>query len=128
MKSLTIYKRVAKLLCHPIYPSRSHLLEDLDGLTVEERATKEIEALEAKVSALKGMITQETNRQSQEVENDWEGRRLDIVPGDLLIDLVYKRYGVRFHKGRGDGIELAKMMQDCEIAPELQSLIGNIGT
>ena len=128
LKSLTIFKRVAKLLCQPIYPSRSYLLEDLDGLTVEEKASEEIEVLEAKVSALKGVITQETNRQSQEVENDWEGRRLDIVPGDLLIDLVYKRYGVRFHKRRGDGIELAKMMQDREIAPELQSLIGNIGT
>ena len=127
LKKMTIFKRVTKRLCRPLYPNRSRVLEDLDGKTVEEKTIEEIEALEAKVDELKSTIADEIERQSQEVETLWNERPQDIVPGDLLIDMVYKNYGVRFHKERGDGVNIARMMTKSEIGPELEELINSIG-
>ena len=51
-----------------------------------------------------------------------------MIPGDWLIDKTYSRYGLRFRKERGDGVELARMMTEAEIGPELHGLIRTIGT
>ena len=127
LKKLTIFKRVASILCQPLYPSRSKKMEDIDGMSIEEKITAEIAAWEGKLYELKGSITEVTRRQSEEVDKVWESRHLDIVPGDLLIDRVYQNYGVRFHKSRGDGTKLAMMMKSHEIDPEIRKLITSIG-
>ena len=128
LKQITIFKRVAKSLCRPLYPNRKHQLECMDGKTVEEKITEQIEAWETKVSKLRCAIDEETEKQTQEVENCWEEHKLDIVPGDLLIDMVYRHYEVRFRKEHGDGVELARMMTKDDIDPELEKLIKSIGT
>ena len=128
LREAAIFKRVAKILCQPLYPQRIQRSEDIDARTADEMVTEQIEEWEAKVIELKSAIGKETKRQSLEVERDWDQRRLDMVPGDSLIDMVYKRYGVRFHKERGDGVDLARMMTKDDICQEIAELIQAIGT
>ena len=128
LKEMTIFKRVAKVMLRPLYPNRSQVLENIDGQTVEEKTVAEIEFLKTKVAELESSITEVIARQTQEVENLWKEQRRDIVPGDLLIDMVYQHYGVRFHKERSDGVEIAEMMTKDEIGLELEKLINSIGT
>ena len=127
LKNLTILKRVATILCQPLYPSRSQKMEDMNGMSIEDKVAAQIAAWEGKICELKGSIAEVTRRQSKEVNRVWESGRLDIVPGDLLIDRVYRNYGVRFHKNRGDGIRLAMMMESHEIDPKIRELIKSIG-
>ena len=127
LKKITIFKRVSKSLCQPLYPKRSHQVESIDDKTVEKKITEQIEVWETKVSELRGAINEETERQTQKVESCWDEHRLDIVPGDLLIDIVYRHYKVRFRKEHGDGVELARMMTKDDIGPELAKLIRSIG-
>ena len=128
LKEAAIFKRVAKILCQPLYPRLIQRSEDIDGRTADERVSEQIGEWEAKVIELKSAIAEETKRQAIEVERDWDRRSLDMVPGDSLIDMVYKHYGVRFHKDRGDGVDLARMMTKDDICQEIAELIQSIGT
>ena len=127
LKKLTIFKRVASILCQPLYPGRSQKMEDINGMSIEDKVAVEIAAWESKICELKGSIAEVTKQQSEEVDKVWNRGRLDIVPGDLLIDKVYRNYGVRFHKNRDDGVRLAMMMKSNEIDPEIRELIKSIG-
>ena len=98
----------------------------MDGGTVEEKILSQLNAWEHTIARLRGEIEQETEKQKQRIENYWQTRKLDIVPGDLLIDRVYRHYGVRFHKTKGDGVELARLMNATEIGHELREMIKSI--
>ena len=128
LKKVTIAKRVAKTVYQPLYPDRSQWLENIGDESIEERMTEHLEAWEARVGELKRKVAAETERHSKEVETQWQEHKLDIVSGDLLIDMVLSHYGLRFRKNRGDGVELAKRMGREEIGPELERLIISIGT
>ena len=128
LKNIAIFKRVAKRICRPLYPSQTQQPRDVGSKTTVERVTEQLEAWESELSELKSAIAGETKRQSEEVERRWREEKLEIVPGDWLIDMVYRYYEVRFHKERGDGVELAKMMTKDEIGSELEMFIRNIGT
>ena len=128
LKNIAIFNRVAKRICRPLYPSQTQQLRDGDSRTTEERVTEQVEAWETDLSELRSAIGEETRRQTEEVERRWKEQKLEIVPGDWLIDMVYRHYEVRFRKERGDGVELAKMMTKDEIGSELEVLIKNIGT
>ena len=80
------------------------MFEDMEGKTIENKIAEDIIVFESKVTAVKTAIAEEVERQYSEVSTYWEDKRLDIVPGDLLIDMVYRRYGVRFYKERADVI------------------------
>ena len=128
LKNLTIFKRVAKIICKPLYPNRSRLLEDIGEMTIQEKASAEIGVLETKLTDLKTSIADVTEKESEKVQSRWKEHRLDMVPGDLLIDGVYRRYGVRFHKERGEGAQIAGLMTREEIGTELTELIESIVT
>ena len=128
LKDVAIFKRVAKRICRPLYPTQSRKSDYGDSKTPEERVTEQVEVWAAEVCDLKSAIATETKKQTQEVEGRWNEHKLEIVPGDWLIDMVYRHYAVRFRKERGDGVDLAKLMTKDEIGSELGVLINNIGT
>ena len=128
LRNFAIFKRMAKTMLQPLYPRRVEPSSLVEGNGPEQIVGDEINVWESRVSELKDSITEEARRQSQEVAEKWEERKLDIVPGDLLIDMVYRNYGVRFRKDRRDGVELAKMMIKDEIGSELVGLLRRIVT
>ena len=56
------------------------------------------------------------------VSQSWQSRQLMIVPGDILLDRVFLRFGVRFKK-RVDGPRLASLMGKKEIDGEIVTII-----
>ena len=126
LQNLAIFKRIAKAMLRPLYPEPTREFDEND--IPEEIVADQIKSWENRVAQLKGAIDSETIRQSEEVAKQWKSRKLDIVPGDSLIDRVYARFGLRFRKERGDGVELARRMTRDEIGSELQGLIRAIGT
>jgi hypothetical protein len=57
-----------------------------------------------------------------EVEKEWDGRKLEIVPGSALLDEVYKKFGFRYDKMR-DGIAVASLLSPDKIDQELVTVI-----
>ena len=128
LKGIAIFKRVAKKICRPLYPAQSRQSHYNDDKTPEERVAEQVEVWATEVADLKSTIASETKKQTEEVERRWNEHKLEIVPGDWLIDMVYRHYSVRFRKERGDGVDLAKLMTKDEIGSEVEVLIKNIGT
>ena len=126
LKKITILKRVAKTVCHPLYPERSRWLEEIEDKTVEEKIAEQIDRWESRLDELKCLIATETERQRKEVDDQWHDHKLDIVEGDLLIDMVFRNYNLRFLKQRDDGVELARRMSEEQIDPEIKKLIRRI--
>ncbi|MYA01804.1 MAG: AAA family ATPase [Chloroflexi bacterium] len=126
LRSVAVAKRVTKLLCKPIYPSGGEAFESADGRSVESKVREEIDRLEEGISSRRDAVVEQIDRITEEVEDQWLRRRLDIVPGDLLIDLVFRRFGVRFWKRKGDSARLAEFMEAEDIAPEIASFIREV--
>ena len=63
--------------------------------------------------------------QSASIEEAWPNKKLDLVPGDILLDMVCKRFGTRFRKTI-DGEKLARLVPDQEIPLEIRSIIRDI--
>ena len=126
LKKITILKRVTRIVCHPLYPERSRWWEKVGDKTVEERINEQFENWDSKLRESKNSIISETERQTAEVEAQWNDRKLDLVEGELLLDALFNNYGLQFRKLGGDGAELAKRMTKEEIGPDLEKLIKNI--
>ena len=60
--------------------------------------------------------------QTRLVNDSWDQRKFDYVQGDVLLDCVCQRFGVRFKKGN-DGPRLASLMQKHEMDTQIRELI-----
>ncbi|MEH1852415.1 MAG: AAA family ATPase [Nostoc sp.] len=94
MKQLAIDKRVIKLACKPIYPELKVIFEDIQESTVD-KVTQSIQKMIDQLESDKKNLENIYNSKSSELESFWKDRKLDIVPGDLLLDEVCKAYNVR---------------------------------
>ena len=94
--------------------------------TVSERVLNEIQRLTEILELDKQKVESTFEKISEDVEKQWKSNKLSIVPGDLLIDMVCKEYGVRFKKEK-DGSRLASFMKKDEIDTEIKNIIREIG-
>jgi putative ATP-dependent endonuclease of OLD family len=127
LKQIAIDKRVAKVLCRPVYPSARRLFEESQEMTIMDRLTDEIKQQIEQLEEARSRVQDVYKEQAECVESAWHSSRLDIVPGDLLLDLVCKEYGVRFKKDR-DGARLAALMNEDEVSEEIKEVIHEIGS
>jgi putative ATP-dependent endonuclease of OLD family len=56
------------------------------------------------------------------IEHDWPRSKLNLVHGDLLLDIVCRRFGTRFEKV-SDSAKLAALLSPSEIEHDLGSII-----
>lgn len=127
LKQIAIDKRVAKHICSPVYPSRTHLFDDRDGTTILHRASREIDRMIAQLEEAKSRADSIVEQQSEEINNAWQRNKLSLVPGDVLLDMVFQQYNLRFRKER-DSSRLAALMTENEIASEIKQIIREIGS
>jgi putative ATP-dependent endonuclease of OLD family len=73
--------------------------------------------IQERINAAIGSLTQrlkevETDRASivANIEESWPANALDDVPGARLLELVFRRFGVRFSKDKGDTERLARYL------------------
>lgn len=122
LKDTAIWKRVTKKLCASLHFN----LDWLKEIETKERAKESLE------NEIKNLIEELGNRESgimrvlteveSEIESKWEQKKQEIVPGSLLLDTLFKEYGMRYKKKR-DGPLIASLMLRTEIEPEIRVLI-----
>jgi putative ATP-dependent endonuclease of the OLD family len=66
-------------------------------------------------------------RHTESADSEWNSSKLNVVPGDLVLDAVCEKHGVRFKKER-DAVRLAALMRDSEIDDEMKRIIRELGT
>jgi hypothetical protein len=62
---------------------------------------------------------------NEELERRWDKDKRKLVPGAVLLDELFKTYGLRFVKLR-DGPGLAAKLDVSDINLELQSILRNL--
>ena len=60
------------------------------------------------------------------LDQNWANNKLSVVPGDLVLDKLCAKYGVRFKKAR-DGLRIAALMEEHEIDEEMKRIIRELG-
>lgn len=124
LKQFAIAKSVAKTLCTPLYLSAMLEPDDLQG-GIEPKLSGELErlrqGLEVRTASLQKVIEEKTHK----VEGAWDREKLDLVPGDLLLDRACRRFGVRFKKDV-DSARLAALMDVSELDAQIKALIREI--
>jgi predicted ATP-dependent endonuclease of OLD family len=96
LRDVAIEKQVARALCTPIYPELK--AGETAKSTLNERLTKELTEIHRKVGQTIENIQGEIEAQTKALAEDWNARKLQIVPGDLLLDRVCQKFGVRSRK------------------------------
>jgi len=123
LKNEVIQRRVIKRASRPLYLDHK-ALSNLDSITtltnkLKEQYSKLKDKLTESEQELETIIVEET----QWVETNWETSKLDIVPGDLLLDNVCKSLGKwRFDKVK-DSARLASHMKENEIDLEIKNIL-----
>jgi putative ATP-dependent endonuclease of the OLD family len=125
MQQLAIKKRMVKLVLKPIYPDIKSILEDNDESTTVKNASRSIQKIIDQLVLEKEKLESVYSEKSNEIQNTWKTSKLDIVPGDLLIDKVCEYYGVRFKKEKDTSV-LASLMEEDEISLEIKKIIQDI--
>jgi hypothetical protein len=123
LKELAIVKRAEARLCRPAYPQRAEEGR-LDDAARQVHAI--LSKLSSDVSERASEVDEVVAQIRAEVEGVWGRAKLDIVPGDALLDAVCKRYEVRYRKGQGDGSRLAGGIDPKGLSRELVDLLQSI--
>lgn len=126
LKQLTIDKRVARLLCKPIYPSFIWTFGESQDTPIVEKIATENQRIMNQLDQVSNNAQKVYEEQSRIVNDIWSTQKLNMVPGDHLLDMVCKRYNIRFKK-EIDGSRLASLMSKNEIDEEIQAIIRQIG-
>jgi len=122
LKELTIEKRVDRALGHPVYIGGPAVDVSDQATGAEERLVAMRDELDERIERVQPVVESVTN----EVNDLWGDRKLDLVPGEELLDLVCRRWDVRYRKERGDGSRLASVMRTEEISDEMQTLLKDL--
>jgi predicted ATP-dependent endonuclease of OLD family len=126
LKQLAIDKRVAKLTAMPSYPS-SDIFKESESTTIVDRISSDIQNRRDELEKFFHKMDSIYEEQKKHVDSVWGSKKLSIIPGDILIDQVCKKYHVRYYKER-DSSNLSSLMQKSEIDSQLDTFISQIGT
>ena len=125
LKQFAIDKRVVRQLCTPIRPIMNWHLDNRPKIVTQviEANLKIIKQLEADNNRAEEIYEE----QARLVNEMWQSSKLDLVPGDHLLDMVCQKFGVRYKKEL-DGSRLAALMNQQEINEEIKVIISEIGS
>jgi putative ATP-dependent endonuclease of the OLD family len=127
LQQMVIDKRVAYRLCKPIYMSQQNLTDQASGQPIIGRLQLEVQKVLDSTTEIMTNAESVVNEITDEVANIWPNNKLKLVPGDLLIDRVCQKFGVRFRK-KTDAAKLAALMTVNEIPDEMRSFLIEVGS
>jgi len=125
LKQFAISKRVVKISCKPVYPETKAIFENLQAQEAVEKISESIQAIIDQLQTEKTNLESVYTSKADEIEKIWTAQKMNIVPGDLLLDAVCKEYNIRFKKEK-DTSKLASLMRKEEIDQEIQKVIKEI--
>ncbi|MFJ9076814.1 ATP-dependent nuclease [Streptomyces sp. NPDC102278] len=120
-----VERRVLKRACRPVIPKREKVLKRAGGEEFEAalkvQLDESVKELQGVIGDLGGMIDGATI----EVQGEWDSRKLELIPGDEILDSMFRHYGLRFNK-RKDAVEIASQMRLNEIPGEIREILDNL--
>jgi putative ATP-dependent endonuclease of OLD family len=127
LKQFAVEKRAYRILCRPVFPRAKWVFEEGMDSSFGDRLSTEIDRMARNLETQKDRVDKVLAEQSAVVERRWPRDKYDLVPGDLLLDHVCSRFGVRFRKER-DGSRLASLMKSDEVAAEIALFLRDIAS
>ena len=124
LREMAVSKRVAKVLCRPLYPRAESLLVG-PAAEIAARFEEECERIRAQLDQDKARVDDLATQFGQEVDANWATRRLNVVPGDELLQRTFRHFGLAFSKAK-DSPRLARLIQPTELADEIREIFNNI--
>lgn len=120
-----IARRVVRKLGMPLYPSRERLLRGRSTDELRGNIADEVKCLMTDLEQRATKVEELIARVEEEIASGWEQNRLNVVPGDELVDCVCKEFGTRFKKERDAG-RLASLLRPEEVPAELREFLGTV--
>lgn len=103
-----------KELFSPVYPGR-----------LEGDATEKLKASIAKVEDRLALSEEIRKKIAEEVGQNWPSNALSVVPGSLILDELFKSFGLRYDK-LVDAKRIAGAMSKDRIDKEIRELLGKL--
>jgi predicted ATPase len=125
LRELSVAKRVAVAVCGVHRADRKIFLDGWKEQGLESAAAASLDAVAHQLDSLRQELGERIAAAEEEVDTDWERRKLLIVPGHELLDGVFGNYDSRFRKDR-DAARLAALVPRDKIPRELVSLLEKI--
>ncbi|WP_167536360.1 AAA family ATPase [Streptomyces ficellus] len=122
LRAVAIERRALKEICAPIFPRREGVIHrdvEEDFLTA---AYREIDEVIASVQQLRQKMEETLRRAAGDVESRWASSKADLIPGDEILKLIFRGYGLSFNK-RKDSVRIASVMTEGEIPREMATVI-----
>jgi len=127
LKTFVIDKRVAKIIKENSFLDFGEFFEkpqeESIGIKLAEKTKKFINKLNNQISDLKLIYSKE----KEIIEQEWGTKMLDLVPGDYLLNSVFKalKADIKFKKSR-DCIKIASIMNEDDITDEIKAILKRI--
>ncbi|MFD5135672.1 ATP-dependent endonuclease [Streptomyces sp. NPDC058378] len=122
LMAVSIERRVLKVVCAPLYPDRGAVISREGDSDFLSAAASELSKVAAAATSLSENLAKLVEQAEGEVRESWSARKLDIVPGEEVLTLLFRRYGLRFNK-RQDGGKIASLMAPSEIPGEIAAIV-----
>lgn len=128
LRDYTLKKRVASELCNPVYSTPASVMDGSDNQDrISEQVIQELERMGAVLNERKARVQSVFEKEKKTIDASWETTKLDLVPGDVLLDAVCRKFNVRFKKER-DSVRLASLMTEDEIDGDIKQIIRAIAS
>jgi len=126
LQEVAVERCAIAALCRPTYPDRRRINERDSGVDFATAMLAEFQRMTDDISRVKDELEIQVNRCREEVSRNWPSGAQNIVPGDLVLDHLFQRHGVRFRK-KQDAPRLAALIARERIPRELADVLREIG-
>jgi energy-coupling factor transporter ATP-binding protein EcfA2 len=124
LKSYVIWKHLAASV-KPIYPISERDLKATVGGVAKDFLEQDLKGAAEKIALALEKLDATSSSITKDIASRWTKDRMSLVPGSLLLDLVYQKFGIRFEKVR-DTPRLASYFSEAEIEPDLKTFLRQI--
>jgi predicted ATP-dependent endonuclease of OLD family len=122
---MAVERRVLKHACRPVIPKREKVLKRDEGEEFETALKAQLDASVKELQEVSEKLGDLVEDAKKDVLADWDSRKSELIPGDEILDAVFRRYGLRFNK-RKDAVEIASEMQEHEIPDEIRRILNEL--
>src|SRR5262249_49538054 len=115
---------VMREACRPVIPDRNAIIDRKDADFVAA-VRDQLAAAEKRLIMAREQVETWLAEATSRLEGGSTEEKLSAIPGDAIIQLIFKAFGLHFNK-RKDGPKIANVMTADEIAQEMRELLTEI--
>lgn len=117
-------RRVLRQICQPVVPNRNSILNRDEGDFVDA-AKAELASAMGRLTSAQGEVENLLDSARDELAGFGATELLAAIPGDELLQAVFRKFSLKFNK-RKDAPRIAALMEPQEIPAEIRELLVGI--